>query len=119
MPLAYVHSSEIGNSPHYYTITLEFGKVEGDPFAVVRNPEPGKAEESVFLHPVVRRWCGRQLISEQHLLEDLFGEWKKEEAHVAPLRFFFMEQLLEMAEMNGIDLEEPAPQRRGLHSVAV
>ena len=119
MPLAYVHSSDVGDNLHYYTITLEFGKVEGDPFAIVRKPEPGKAEESVFLHPVVRRWCGRQLISEQHLLEDLFGEWKKQDAHVAPLRFFFMEQLLEMAELNGLGLAEPAPQRHGLRSVAV
>ncbi|HEY9421588.1 MAG TPA: NAD(P)-binding domain-containing protein [Thermoanaerobaculia bacterium] len=100
MPLAYIHDSEIGQKSHYYTITLEFGKVEGDPFNILRNPEPGKAEESVFLHPVVRRWCGQQLISEKHVLEDLFGEWKKEEAHIAPLRYFFMEQLLETVDLN-------------------
>ena len=100
MPLAYIHDSEIGQKSHYYTITLEFGKVEGDPFNILRNPEPGKAEESVFLHPVVRRWCGQQLISEKHVLEDLFGEWKKEEAHIAPLRYFFMEQLLETADLH-------------------
>ena len=119
MPLAHIHASDIGKSSHYYTITLEFGKVEGDPFAIVRKPEPGRAEESVFLHPVVRRWCGHQLISERHLLEDLFGEWKKADDHIAPLRFFFMEQLLEMAEMNGLEIEEPAPQRHLLRSVAV
>jgi thioredoxin reductase len=106
MPLSYIHESDIGQSTHYYTITLEFGKVEGDPFAIVRNPEPGKAEESVFLHPVIRRWCGRQLISEKHLLEDLFGEWKKDEAHVAPLRYFFMEQLLETVDIAAADLDE-------------
>ncbi|HEX4966861.1 MAG TPA: NAD(P)-binding domain-containing protein [Thermoanaerobaculia bacterium] len=122
LPLAYIHSSEIGNSQHYYTVTLEFGKVEGDPFAIVRNPEPSKADESVDLHPVIRRWCGRQLISECHLLENLFGEWAKADAHVAPLRFFFMEQLLEMAEMNGLHFEDQpqsAPQRSLLRSVAV
>lgn len=99
MPLAYVHDSELGENSHYYTISLEFGKVKGDPFAIVRSPEPGKAEESVFLHPVIRRWCGRQLIAEKHLLEDLFGEWKKEDAHVAPLRYFFMEHLLATADL--------------------
>ena len=98
MPLAYAHD-ELGENSHYYTISLEFGKVKGDPFAIVRNPEPGKAEESVFLHPVIRRWCGRQLVSEKHLLEDLFGEWKKEDVHVAPLRYFFMQQLLETADL--------------------
>ena len=106
MPLAYIHESEIGRSNHYYTVTLEFGKVEGDPFAIVRNPEPGKAEESVFLHPVIRRWSGRQLVSEKHLLEELFGEWKKPEAHVAPLRYFFMEQLLETVDLEGADFDE-------------
>jgi thioredoxin reductase len=99
MPLAYIQESGIVDSGHYYTITLEFGKVEGDPFSVVRNPEPARAEESVSLHPVIRRWCGPQLISEKHLLEDLRGEWKKPEAHVAPLRYFFMQQLLETADL--------------------
>jgi thioredoxin reductase len=116
MPLAYIHQSEIGQCSHYYTITLEFGKIEGDPFAIVRNPEPGKAEESVFLHPVIRRWSGRQLVSEKHLLEDLFGEWTKPEAHIAPLRYFFMEQLLETVDLAGADdldmeLEQTRPQR--------
>jgi thioredoxin reductase len=90
MPLAYIQQSEIGEHSHYYTITLEFG--EGDAFA--------------FLHPVIRRWSGRQLVSEKHLQEDLFGAWKAED-HVAPLRYFFMQQLLE-----SVDLEHAvAPQR--------
>lgn len=100
MPLAYVHASAIGDSRHYYTITLE----------------PGKD-----LHPVVRRWCGRHLVSERHLLEDLSGEWKKPDSHVAPLRFFFMEQLLETAEMGGLEIEEmeAAVPGRELHRMAV
>lgn len=106
MPLAYIHAGEIGDRSHYYTITLEFGKVEGDPFSIARAPEPGRAAESVFLHPVIRRWCGRQLVSELHLLEDLFGEWKKPEVHIAPLRFFFMEQLLESADVAQVEMEE-------------
>ena len=100
MPLAYVLNSPIGDSRHYYTLTLE--------------TESG-------LHPVIRRWCGRRLISEQRLPEDLFGEWTKEDAHVAPLRFFFMEQLLEAAELVDLEMEEleAVPERRGLRSVAM
>jgi thioredoxin reductase len=105
MPLAYIHQSGIGESSHYYTIALEFGKVEGDPFSVVRNPEPAKADESTALHPVIRRWSGRQLVSEKHLLEDLSGEWKKPDAHVAPLRYFFMEQLLESVDLEDAELD--------------
>ncbi len=111
MPLAYIQDSAIGDSRHYYTITLELGL-----------PEPGKAEESSSLHPVVRRWCGRRLVSERHLQENLIGEWKKADAHVAPLRFFFMEQLLEAAEMGSMDMEEieeAALRRHGMRSVAM
>ena len=94
MPLAYLRQGELGQSSHYYTISLERG--EG-------------------LHPVVRRWSGGQLISEKHLPEDLFGEWKKPEAHVAPLRYFYMQQLLEIADLEsaGYDapLTEMEPQR--------
>jgi thioredoxin reductase len=117
MPMAYIQASEIGDSSHYYTITLEFGKAEGDPFQIARRPEPGKAEESVFLHPVIRRWCGRQLVSELHLLEDLFGEWKKPEVHVAPLRYFYMEQLLESVDVAHVEME--GGERPVLRSVAV
>src|SRR4030095_4697852 len=88
MPLAYLHGSEIAGKSQYYTIALEFGKIEGDPFNVARSPEAGKADRSTFLHPVIRRWCGRQMIAELHLLEDLYGEWKKPEVHIAPLRYF-------------------------------
>jgi thioredoxin reductase len=116
MPLAYVHDGELGEHSHYYTVSLEFGKVKGDPFAIQRHPEPGKADESVFLHPVVRRWSGRQLVSEHHLLENLFGEWKGAEEHIAPLRYFFMAQLLESTDFQGMDLDVSSPK---LQSVAV
>lgn len=97
MPLAYIRQGEIGQSGHYYTISLERG--EG-------------------LHPVVRRWSGGQLISERHLPEDLFGEWKKPETHAAPLRYFYMQQLLEIADLEDagyegmtVDREIQQPQR--------
>ncbi|HEY4589978.1 MAG TPA: NAD(P)-binding domain-containing protein [Thermoanaerobaculia bacterium] len=94
MPLAYLRQSEIGQSSHYYTITLERGE---------------------DLHPVIRRWSGGQLVSDKHLPADLFGEWKKPEAHVAPLRYFYMQQLLEIADLEDagcdIPLAEMEPQR--------
>jgi thioredoxin reductase len=114
MPLAYVHASGIGDKSHYYTINLEFGKVEGDPFSIVRHPEPGKAERSVFLHPVIRRWSGRRMVSELHLLEDLYGEWKKPDAHVAPLRYFFMGHLLESVDFEKVKIAKVETPRRAL-----
>jgi thioredoxin reductase len=119
MPLAYVHGSEIGGKSHYYTITLEFGKIEGDPFSIERDPQADKAERSTFLHPVIRRWCGRQKIAELHLLEDLFGEWKKPEAHVAPLRYFFMGQLLESVDLEKVEVARIDAPRPVLRRTAV
>jgi hypothetical protein len=95
MPLAYVHQGAAGESGHYYTVTLEPG-----------SPDP--------LHPVIRRWSGRQLVSEKHLPRDPHGEWKKPEAHVAPLRYFFMQQLLESVDLESAGYGMPVemePQR--------
>jgi hypothetical protein len=95
MPLAYLQGTMACESGHYYTVTLEPG-----------SPEPGQADESAFLHPVIRRWSGGQLISEKRLAHDLYGEWKKPEAHVAPLRYFFMQQLLESVDLECAHYED-------------
>jgi hypothetical protein len=94
MPLAYVHDSRLGQHRHYYTVALERGRIHGDPFSVVRHPTPEQADQSDFLHPVIRRWRGTELLAEQHLRAELSGEWKKPDLHEAPLRAFFRDQLL-------------------------
>ncbi|HYU30547.1 MAG TPA: NAD(P)-binding domain-containing protein [Thermoanaerobaculia bacterium] len=78
LPLAYVHETSLSASDHYYTIALEPGDFHGDP-----------------LHPVIRRWNGPLLVSEVHLRENLFGEWKDREHHIAPLCEFFAGHLEE------------------------
>jgi thioredoxin reductase len=99
LPLSYIQETELSASSHYYTVTMEFGAIEGDPFAVVRRPTPEAAHESAFLHPVIRRWNGPLLIAEHHLLEDLHGEWKREDLHFAPLRAFLEEQVRERVQV--------------------
>jgi hypothetical protein len=80
--------------PHYYTVTLRWGRDDyADVFAIDRHPQPGRARESAFIHPVIRRHhCGEQ-VAERHLLEDLLAEWRRPDRHVAPLREFFAEHL--------------------------
>lgn len=91
MPLAYIQESDLSASSHYYTVTMEFGAIAGDPFAAA-----GKsAHEGAVLHPVIRRWNGPLLAAEHHMLEDLHGEWKREDLHLAPLREFLKEQMRE------------------------
>ncbi len=94
LPVDYVKESSFGESEHYYTATLEFGKITGDPFNIERFPDTGQAERSTFLHPVIRHYAGSNFISEQHLLEDLGGEWRKKDLHVEPLTDFLRNQIL-------------------------
>jgi len=36
LPVDYVHDTDLGKNAHYYVLTLEFGKVMGDPFNIQR-----------------------------------------------------------------------------------
>lgn len=94
LPVDYVRDTGLGRSADYYTLNLEFGKTQADPFHVQRHPDPAHAEDSFFLHPVVRHFHGSRLVGEHHVLEDLAGEWKNPTAHVAPLAEFFAAQRL-------------------------
>ncbi|MDX1999255.1 MAG: NAD(P)-binding domain-containing protein [Thermoanaerobaculia bacterium] len=85
LPVAYVRDTELGRLPDIFVLTLEFGKVEGDPFSIQRFPDPAQAEKSVFLHPVVRHYVDGQLLSEHHVLEHLLGEWWDEALHIEPM----------------------------------
>ena len=95
MPVSYVHDSPLGKSDQYYIVTLEFGKVVGDPFNITRDPDPSRAERSVFLHPVIRHFAGPDLVAEHHVLEDLYGEWRKQDLHIKPLLEFFKAEMPE------------------------
>jgi thioredoxin reductase len=78
----------------YFTVTLRWGRRDyGDVFAIRRHPVPERAAECAFLHPVVRVWSRRELVFEQHLLEDLLARWNDPARHVRPLREFLASQL--------------------------
>jgi thioredoxin reductase len=82
--------SRFADMPHYYTFMLRWGRAEyQDVFAIGRHPEPGRAEESAFIHPVIRRYHGTELVAEQHLLEDLLADWRRPDRHEGPLLAFF------------------------------
>jgi thioredoxin reductase len=83
-----VRDSDLANFSHYYTFSLEFNKVPHDPFEIHRKPNPTDAQESVFLHPVVRQYNKLKLMNEIHILEDLYTDWTHPTQHVQPLRRF-------------------------------
>lgn len=95
IPRDFIADSELSKQPHLLTITQEFGKTEHDPFSIKRVPVPEMAEKSAFLHPIIRYYQFGEQMATCHLLENLFGEWKDEVAHVQPL-VRFIEQALEM-----------------------
>jgi thioredoxin reductase len=83
-----------GDQPHWYTVALRWGRAEyPDVFNIVRHPDPSRARESAFIHPVIRRYRGGDLVSERHLLEDLLAEWRRQDRHVEPLRGFLAADL--------------------------
>lgn len=93
LPAAHIPESELGTAEHVYGVTLEFGPSQSDPFVIERKPDPDRAAESAFLHPVIRRYTRGVVTERIHLLENLYGEWLDEALHVAPLRRFFTRQL--------------------------
>lgn len=97
LPNDYIHSSKFGHCEHYYTISLEFGyEVEKmpNPFSIsrVHKNDISNASQSAFIHPIIRRFCGNNLIAEHHIIEDLAAEWL-EEIHIQPLLEFLRHQL--------------------------
>lgn len=97
LPVDFIHESGMAGAAPYFVVTLEFGKKKAsDPFNHMRHPTVEQAHESLFLHPVVRSFAGGRQLGEIHLLENLFGEWKDEKLHAAPLRAFVQAQLQAM-----------------------
>ena len=96
IPLDYVLAHEALSGDECFTVTLEYGTQKRiDPFRqsgrVVRT-DAAHAGESAFLHPVIRHYCGGELVATHHVIEDLAAEWKEEE-HVGPLHDFFWSEL--------------------------
>jgi len=95
VPVDLVHAETaaggLGDHPAYLLLTLEYGRHhrQMNPFAVdrVARTAVDQAEESNFLHPVVRLYRDGCKVAEHHVIEDLEAEWKEPE-HVDPLRAF-------------------------------
>jgi thioredoxin reductase len=97
LPIDYIHDSALGQSKHYYIVSLEFGyEVDKmpDPFAInrVHKDDINNASQSAFIHPIIRHFSGNTLIAEHHVIEDLAAEWL-ENIHVQPLLEFLHHHL--------------------------
>lgn len=98
LPIDYIQDSDLGKNKHYYIISLEFGldiiNQSPDVFALerVHKDDIVNAAHSPSLHPIIRRYCGSELVCEHHVIEDIASEWI-EDVHIIPLLQFFYTQI--------------------------
>lgn len=93
LPLDYAHEV-FSNHEHYYILTLEFGQEiiddSRDVFSIERihKNDYQKADASVGLHPIIKRYREGEHISTQHLIEDIASEWN-DTVHDIPMKEYF------------------------------
>lgn len=92
VPIDYAREGRLeGSDARYLQVTLEYGAshLDTDPFRLNRIPRDAteRANQSNFLHPIVRVFSGAEKLAEHHVIENLFGEWKGPE-HSRPLGAF-------------------------------
>jgi hypothetical protein len=113
MPTDYVREGEIGRSPWWYTLSLEYGDFHTppDPFNVERDPDPAQAHTTAYLHPILRRYQGNRLAAEHHIPEDLENVYSaaKYESLIEDL---FRRELAALQGMAGTLPEGPIPDAR-------
>ncbi len=88
----YVLGKWISEREDLYTISLEYGHFDGDPFSVERDPSPDMGGAAAYLHPVIRHFHCGELVGEHHVNDDLESQWYKD-IYVQPARLFFCRQL--------------------------
>ena len=86
MPLDYVPFADC------FTVSLEYGDGHDaiDPFDVTagRAWEADKTHDDRYLHPVIRRRSGGQVVATCRLPEDICNDWTDEKIYREPLRAF-------------------------------
>lgn len=91
LPIDYIHDSPAGQHANYYIVTLEYGHRDKgiDLFNAdrVRKDDSEHAQQSTFLHPIIRHFAGPTLLAEHHIIEDFQSRWLEDE-HIQPLLHF-------------------------------
>ncbi len=90
LPVDYIHATDFGQQKNYYTLTLNYTTLPKN----LPSSEEGlnvcskEQREQQFLHPIIRQFCGNELVAEHHVPEDLIGEWWDIDLYIEPLRNF-------------------------------
>lgn len=98
IPVDYVHDHLSKIASAYYIMTFEFGMGldMGDHESTKRIgvTDYQQAENSKFIHPIIRFFEHGELVSTHHVIEDFELQWLKEH-HVEPLRAYLRTQPVE------------------------
>jgi thioredoxin reductase len=98
LPVDFINETLCRNEECYFIITLEYGhSTTESTFSPnvkrINKNDYERADESLFLHPVVRRYSKGKLVSEQHLIEDFRSLFDRQE-HIIPLKRFLNKELV-------------------------
>jgi len=99
LPVDYIKNRWVDAESELYTLSLEYGPKKFDnPFNVSRiaRDNIGKAEDSNFLHPIIRYYRSGELVSSHHVIENLFAEWQRPE-HKEPMLAYFKANIADRA----------------------
>lgn len=97
LPVSYVHDVLSQQYGDYYLVTLEYGfKPDDDPFRSERvaHTAVDAAEDSTFLHPIIRRFHQGCFLDEKHIVENLEANWSDDSLHRKPLKKYFEKTLV-------------------------
>ncbi|WP_188190217.1 NAD(P)-binding domain-containing protein [Nonomuraea sp. SYSU D8015] len=99
VPVAYATDGGLGQAPHRFVITLEYGPDHDtvDPFDIsvprVAENDAANAHDASYLHPVVRHYRDGAPAGVHHLAENLDNRWDLPTVHQQPLAVFLKECL--------------------------
>lgn len=96
LPIDYIRPLWEQEDKHFFLLSLEFTPLpaDADPLNLPRphRENHAAAEQSSFIHPVLRHYHGSELLSEHHVIEDLEGQWLEPE-HLRPLGHYLRSTL--------------------------
>ncbi|PTX63161.1 pyridine nucleotide-disulfide oxidoreductase [Kordia periserrulae] len=97
LPCDYIKEVLCKDEEEYYIITLEYGSRHFDPFSEdverINRFDAEHADESDFLHPVIRKYSKEKEVATIHLIENFHSEFDKPE-HIKALKKFLDAEVL-------------------------
>jgi thioredoxin reductase len=97
LPVDFINEDLCRDEECYFIITLEYGHAQTESvFSTkvtrINKNDYERADESLFLHPVVRKYSMGKVVSEQHLIEDFRSLFDRHE-HIYPLKQYLSREL--------------------------